>query len=222
MATQLVYRVLNISTLDMFVIQRLFLEREKLVYTTLNKFKRQGGSLLLGFCWIPARDVNGVLMDLQQLKDSDPENIQMPDLVKLHPDDYHDIMPPTVFQTNEFTWIFQQITDTYGIPMYKEINPSIFSCVTFPFLFGMMFGDIAHGMLLFLVGMGLCHFSDDLFAKIKQGNPLYMFLQIRYMLLMMGFFATFCGFMYNDFASIPLFFRTSCYDIQYDHEGGLI
>jgi V-type H+-transporting ATPase subunit a len=118
---------------------------------------------MLGFCWIPARDVNGVLMDLQQLKDSDPENIQMPDLVKLSPDDYHDIMPPTVFQTNEFTWIFQQITDTYGIPMYKEVNPSVFSCVTFPFLFGMMFGDICHGAVLFLVGIGLCHFSDDLF-----------------------------------------------------------
>lgn len=106
MATQLVYRVLNISTLDMFVIQRLFLEREKLVFTCMNKFKRQGGSLLLAFCWIPNRDVNGVLMDLQTLKDEDPENIQMPDLVKLSPDDYHDIMPPTVFQTNEFTWIF--------------------------------------------------------------------------------------------------------------------
>jgi V-type H+-transporting ATPase subunit a len=38
----------------------------------------------------------------------------------------------------------------------------------------------------------------------------------------MGFFATFCGFMYNDFASIPLFFRSSCYDIKYDEEGYLI
>lgn len=77
------------------------------MYNTLNKFTRQGGSLLLGFVWIPVRDVNGVLTDLQVLKDSDPDNIQMPDLVRLDPNDYHDIQPPTLFQLNEFTWISQ-------------------------------------------------------------------------------------------------------------------
>lgn len=45
----------------------------------------------MGFVWIPVRDVNGVLTDLQALKDSDPDNIQMPDLVRLDPNDYHDI-----------------------------------------------------------------------------------------------------------------------------------
>lgn len=38
----------------------------------------------------------------------------------------------------------------------------------------------------------------------------------------MGLFATFCGFMYNDFMSIPLFFSTSCYDIQYHEDGALV
>jgi V-type H+-transporting ATPase subunit a len=40
--------------------------------------------------------------------------------------------------------------------MYKEVNPAIFACVTFPFLFGVMFGDIAHGSLMLLVGIFLC------------------------------------------------------------------
>ncbi len=97
MGAMVIFRTLSITALDLFVIQRLFLEREKLVYNTLNKFKRYSGSLLLSFCWIPARDVNGVLLDLQQLKDNDPENIQMPDLVRLDPNDYHDIQPPSVF-----------------------------------------------------------------------------------------------------------------------------
>jgi len=59
----------------MFVIQRLFLERERLVYSTLNKFKRQGGSLLLGFCWIPKRDEDFVMDGLEKLKNTDEENI---------------------------------------------------------------------------------------------------------------------------------------------------
>ena len=47
-------------------------------------------------------------------------------------------------------------------------------------------------------------------------------MQIRYLLLLMGVFATFCGLMYNDFASVPLFFTTSCYDIAHDEHGGVI
>jgi V-type H+-transporting ATPase subunit a len=81
-----------------------------------------------------------------------------------------------MFLTNEFTWVFQQITDTYGIPKYKEINPSMFSCVTFPFLFGIMFGDMCHGSLLFLVGVGLCHFCEDIRDAIGTRHPLNMFL----------------------------------------------
>lgn len=54
---------------------------------------------------------------------------------------------------------FQQIVDTYGIPMYKEINPAVFAMVTFPFLFGVMYGDTGHGGLLLSVGILLCLFD---------------------------------------------------------------
>jgi V-type H+-transporting ATPase subunit a len=33
---------------------------------------------------------------------------------------------------------------------YKEFNPAVFSVVTFPFLFGVMFGDIGHGLIMAL------------------------------------------------------------------------
>ena len=37
----------------------------------------------------------------------------------------------------------------------------------------------------------------------------------RYLVLLMGFFATFCGIMYNDFASLPIeVFGGTCYDMQ--------
>ena len=38
------------------------------------------------------------------------------------------------------------------------------------------------------------------------------------MLLLLGFFSTFCGFIYNDFASIPLGYST-CYDGAIQEEG---
>jgi len=43
--------------------------------------------------------------------------------------------------------------------MYKEVNPAIFACVTFPFLFGVMFGDIGHGGLLLITGIILVLFN---------------------------------------------------------------
>lgn len=45
-------------------------------------------------------------------------------------------------------------------------------------------------------------------------------LKIRYLILLMGFFAAFSGFIYNDFMSIPLFIFHSCYPIQTDHDAG--
>lgn len=45
---------------------------------------------------------------------------------------------------------------TYGTPCYKEVNPTVFNMITFPFLFGIMFGDIGHGGLLFIFAIVLC------------------------------------------------------------------
>jgi V-type H+-transporting ATPase subunit a len=112
---------------------------------------------------------------------------------------------------NDFTWVFQEIVNTYGIPNYKEVNPAVFTAVTFPFLFGVMFGDIGHGLVFFLLGVVLCLFNDVLKTKVPAMEP---FLAMRYMLLLMGMFATYCGLIYNDFMAIPLWLFESCYDIK--------
>ena len=109
------------------------------------------------------------------------------------------MMPPTWFNLNTFTAPFQLITDTYGIPNYKEVNPTYFGIVSFPFEFGVMFGDIGHGGMILLGAILLILFPDQI-TKIGGGG----FVKIRYMLCLMGIFATFMGFLYNDFMSIPL------------------
>lgn len=70
-----------------------------------------------------------------------------------------------------------------------------------------MFGDIGHGAVLFLLGAALCILEP----RLKDREGIKETLPYRYMLLLMGFFATYCGFMYNDFMSIPLTGHT-CYE----------
>jgi V-type H+-transporting ATPase subunit a len=178
----------------------------------LNKLRRHR-SLSYGYLWSPlSRDAfmeaffgpepeKGIL----DLSESDARNFKL----NLEQIPFRKIAPPTYFKTNEFTAVFQLITDTYGVPTYKEINPSIFGCVTFPFLFGMMFGDMGHGGLLFIFSAGLVLAEPWL----RQG-PLQGALSLRYILLLMGFFAFYCGFMYNDFVSIPIHFWDSCYSFE--------
>jgi V-type H+-transporting ATPase subunit a len=105
--------------------------------------------------------------------------------------------------------VFQEIVNTYGVPMYKEANPAVFAIVTFPFLFGVMFGDVGHGFLLLLVGLILC----VLHSKLKHVIALEAFFVIRYLLLLMGFFALIIGAIYNEFFAMPLeIFGKSCYE----------
>jgi V/A-type H+-transporting ATPase subunit I len=54
--------------------------------------------------------------------------------------------------TSKFLRPFQTLVTTYARPRYGEIDPTILIAITFPLLYGAMFGDIGHGGLL--AGLG--------------------------------------------------------------------
>jgi V-type H+-transporting ATPase subunit a len=110
---------------------------------------------------------------------------------------------------NPVFWPFQEVVNTYGIPNYKEVNPGYFTIITFPFLFGVMFGDAGHGGIILCFAIFLVMFSDYIKKYIPSLSGL---LVIKYLLLLMGIFATFNGIIYNDFMSLPMtLFGESCY-----------
>lgn len=115
--------------------------------------------------------------------------------------------PPTYIPTTAFTNSFQALVNTYGIPLYKEFNPALIAIGTFPFLFGVMFGDIGHGLLLLLIAIFLVS-KEAMFEaqrKNKTMNEMVdMLYGARYFLVMMSCMSIYCGFMYNDFMSVPL------------------
>ena len=188
-----------------YPLYKLYFEQQKMIYTTLNKFIIRE-NFLDGQVWIPRRsleDIENLLRDIFKGK----ENKLTAQLTDFENEEEEN--PPTYIRTNEFTSTFQQIVDTYGIPHYREINPGYFSIITFPFLFGVMFGDICHGLVLFIFGLFLCLNNKNI---IKSDSLFKTLSPARYFVLLLGFFAVYCGALYNDFASVPINFK-SCYDI---------
>jgi V-type H+-transporting ATPase subunit a len=190
--------VIEGSHVSALMVQRWFVLREKELYSTLNKLKF-GERFLVGLYWIPVSKIK-TLRDFQ-------ENTRL-EMLQMTRRSTHGVIPPTSFKLNEFTSAFQQITSTYGIPDYKEVNPSVFGCVTFPFLFGVMFGDMCHGFILLLIGILMCLFAEPL-KKTALGGA----IAARYLVLLMGIFAFYCGICYNDFTSIPVE-AGSCYEVR--------
>jgi V-type H+-transporting ATPase subunit a len=179
---------------------RLYFKKERLIYANLNKCKDEG-SFLVGEVWIPAEKFPLIEEIIKTVS-----NIDENKLATQFTDYLGSGVPPSYFILNDLTAPFQLIVNTYGIPRYREANPALFAIVSFPFLFGVMFGDIGHGLLLFLFGLYLVCSYETLPASLRT------FGRARYLFLLMGFFAFYAGWMYNDFLSIPLNIFGSCYD----------
>ncbi|KAG9441792.1 hypothetical protein H6P81_017646 [Aristolochia fimbriata] len=122
--------------------------------------------------------------------------------------------PPTYFRTNKFTSSFQEIVDAYGVAKYQEANPGVYTIVTFPFLFAVMFGDWGHGICLLLATLYFI-IREKKFSSQKLGDIMQMTFGGRYVLLMMALFSIYTGFIYNEFFSVPFnIFGPSAYECR--------
>jgi V-type H+-transporting ATPase subunit a len=159
--------------------------------------------------WCPAEDMT----ELKRILGSGQGQVT----VNAHAPPEGDV-PPTYFRLNEFTAPFQQIVDTYGVPRYGEVNPGMFTCVTFPFTFGVMYGDIGHGTALMLVGLLLIFGEEGFREKIRRGklgDGFQALFGARYCIAMMGFFGAYCGLLYNDCMSNPIsMFQTTWHEVN--------
>lgn len=172
---------------------RLFCIKEKSIYATLNLF--EGHMNLRANCWYPAAEEDQIRAMLIQNSSSQHGHSSAMLVSDRIPPKKN---PPTYIRKNQFTGIFQDLVDTYGLPRYQEANPALFAVVTFPFLFGVMFGDVGHGSMLLMVGIYAVMKADELKFTVPE------LFNARYILLMMGFFAVYCGLLYNDFFSVGL------------------
>jgi V-type H+-transporting ATPase subunit a len=134
-----------------------FVRKEKKVLETLNLFSYDPRrKTLIAEGWIPSRDAPAIQAALRRAADVAGTHLA-PIIHTLEGS-----KPPTFHRTNKFTEAYQTIIDSYGVAAYQEVNPGLFTVITFPFLFAVMFGDLGHGVIAVLAALAMILFEKKL------------------------------------------------------------
>ncbi len=83
---------------------------------------------------------------------------------------------------------FEVLVETFGLPSYKELDPTPILAITFPLFYGLMFGDVGHGLILVLIGLVLAKL-----AKTSRGV-----YSLGVIVMTCGIFAMLFGFIYGE------------------------
>ncbi|XP_032024250.1 V-type proton ATPase 116 kDa subunit a 2 isoform X2 [Hylobates moloch] len=168
-------------------------KKMKAIYHMLNMCSFDvTNKCLIAEVWCPEADLQDLRRALEE--GSRESGATIPSFMNIIPTKE---TPPTRIRTNKFTEGFQNIVDAYGVGSYREVNPALFTIITFPFLFAVMFGDFGHGFVMFLFALLLV--LNENHPRLNQSQEIMrMFFNGRYILLLMGLFSVYTGLIYND------------------------
>ncbi|EDW03683.1 V-type proton ATPase 116 kDa subunit a1 [Drosophila grimshawi] len=188
----------------------IMVKKMKAIYHILNYFNPDvTGKCLIGEGWVPVRDLPSVQEALS--RGSKLSESSIPAFMNVISTNEQ---PPTYTRTNKFTRGFQNLIDSYGMASYREVNPALYTCITFPFLFAVMFGDMGHALVLVAVASFMIIRERQL-ASIKE-EIFNIFFGGRYIILLMGLFSLYTGLIYNDVFSKSMNIFGSGWQNQYN------
>ncbi|KAH8317671.1 hypothetical protein KR074_004155 [Drosophila pseudoananassae] len=173
----------------------IMVRKMKAIYHILNYFNPDvTGKCLIGEGWVPTNDILTVQDALARASKASESSIPaFMNVIETNE------QPPTYTRTNKFTSGFQNLVDSYGMASYREVNPALYACITFPFLFAVMFGDLGHGLILVACAAYLI-IKEKQLASIRE-EIFNIFFGGRYIIFLMGIFSIYTGLIYNDIFS---------------------
>lgn len=100
--------------------------------------------LLVG--WVPEADYPTFAAALGKIEGLEIRN-ERPDLRSER------LKPPTKMKNPRIFRPFEYYVEMYGVPNYREIDPTVFVAITYCLLFGIMFADVGQGIVLAIAGL---------------------------------------------------------------------
>lgn len=82
---------------------------------------------------------------------------------------------PVYFEHSALFKPFELLINSYGLPRYGTIDPTVFVAISFLIMFGAMFGDLGQGLSLVLIGLLIKRAKN---VKIKQASTLLVYCGI--------------------------------------------
>ena len=96
--------------------------------------------------WVPSAELEALT---QRLKQASREILI--EATPIQPADHRSNVPVALRNSGFLGW-FELLVNTYARPRYEELDPTFLIAVTFPLLYGVMFGDVGHGLVLAAFG----------------------------------------------------------------------
>jgi V/A-type H+-transporting ATPase subunit I len=115
--------------------------------------------LILG--WVPTQEVDRLRRELNSISVNTLVEARSPD----HQESDEEV--PTALRNPPLMQGFQQLVTNYGAPRHDEIDPTPLLALTFPLIYGIMFGDVGHGAVLALLGLLLASGRVRFFSRMR-------------------------------------------------------
>ena len=111
-----------------------------------QKFPRTETAILLTG-WVPADDTGTLEQRVEEVTGGRYA------IETTLPDDSTEKQIPVLLRHPRLLRPFEMLVSTYGLPSYRELEPTLFVALSYVLMFGMMFGDAGHGIVLALCGL---------------------------------------------------------------------
>ena len=81
------------------------------------------------------------------------------------------VMPPTTHGPDTRSEALRPLVSTYATVPYRDIDPTWFAAIAYMVMFGMMFGDVGHGLALVVLGLAATRPRTALLDRIRAAAP---------------------------------------------------
>jgi V/A-type H+-transporting ATPase subunit I len=104
--------------------------------------------------YIPSKIANPLVMSLNGKLDGR--------IISFLKEEHSSPKVPVTYHYPKYMKLFESITNLYGVQSYIEINPTPILAFSFPIFFGLMFGDVGHGIMLAVLGLILYKYTQSM------------------------------------------------------------